>query len=83
MTHKWEYRIEYLTHSRTEDDGRSFVKRNFNQKVPGTNVKYGQQDLIEMLNELGNDGWEVVSIGDRLLNCDGIDGYVLLKREKN
>ncbi len=66
MMQKWEY-LQLLYNS----TGRNFYIHRINDQEIGTDQE--RPSLLSYLNELGEQGWEIVSIGD---------GVALLKRPK-
>lgn len=79
----WEYKIDYvaIVPPLSEED-------SWQQKIlpKEERTRYGiywwQKAIAEKLNEFGEQGWEVVSIPERLLEGEGVDGFILLKRLK-
>ena len=76
----WEYKIEYI--AIFHPDGSSGEKNKLLSKQD--KERYGdfwwQKELAAELEKVSKQGWEIVSIPERLLEGDGCDGYVLLKR---
>lgn len=81
----WEYKIDYVAiwppnfaPERDDWDNALLPKEE--------RARYGdfcwQKAIVEQLSEFGKQGWEVVSIPERLLEGKGLDGFVLLKRLK-
>lgn len=72
---RWEYRVEYL--ARYKKDQERFVD------LETENARsLWQQETEERLNELGEDGWELIQLTEDFLENKYLDGYGVFKREK-
>ena len=81
----WEYKIDYVAifppqFSREQGTWQQALLPKDEQ------ARYGdywwQKAIAEQLDKFGEQGWEVVSIPERLLEGEGVDDFVLLKRLK-
>ena len=71
---KWEYRLVYIAHGGQDSDERS-------DKNP--NRMLWEEEIENQLNMLGEEGWELFSFPDDILNTyEYSDGYALFKRAK-
>ena len=66
----WEYRMECL------------AAHGHDRLAEGTFKYIFEVDIERQLNKLGEDGWEVVSISDGLIQGLEATGYTLLKRRR-
>lgn len=57
MTEKWEYLTTFFEAKATDKDVRNYLKENFDVKRP---KRFAPEAMIPALNELGDEGWELI-----------------------
>lgn len=82
----WEYKHEYVAiFCGFDDEGNDLWDALIPPEKRGNRptCDYGWQvSLLDQLDRLGTDGWEVVSIPEGLVQGEAAGGFVLLKRLK-
>ena len=66
---KWEYMMSYVCHREHDGSPSGYVLM--------------KNDIEKTLNEIGADGWELVSFPEELLTNQAAEGYVLFKRRRS